>query len=114
MQINMIGGMCSKSGRNMLLRVRFTVQAEGCTACKCLRATFWRALRVAAPHDSTLQRFGGMQGFEGNVLDGGRNVLLHRKIPHILTEVGPAMLRAANSDATAYLQQFVEARRRHL
>ena len=56
--------------------------------------------------------FGGVQGFEGNVLEGGRNVLLHRKIPHILTEVGPAMLRAANSDATAYLQQFVEARRR--
>lgn len=53
-----------------------------------------------------------MQGFEGNVLEGGRNVLLHRKIPHILTEVGPAMLRAANSDATAYLQEFVEARRR--
>ena len=53
-----------------------------------------------------------MQGFESNVLDGGRNVLLHRKIPHILTEVGPAMLRAANSDTTAYLQQFVEAWRR--
>ena len=52
------------------------------------------------------------QGFEGDVLEGERNVLLHRKIPHILTEVGPGMLRAANSDATTFLQQFVEARPR--
>ena len=96
----------------MLLWVGVIVQAEGLPACRRSRATCWQAQHAAAPQEP--QGFGSMQGFESNVLDGGRNVLLHRKIPHILTEVGPAMLRAANSDATAYLQQFVEARRRHL
>lgn len=44
------------------------------------------------------------------MLEGGQNVLLHRKIPYIHTEVGPAMMRAAGGNATAFLQQFVEVR----
>lgn len=51
-----------------------------------------------------------LQGFEAHVLEGGRGVLLRRRIPFILTEVGPAMMRAAGSNATDYLQQFVEVR----
>ncbi|KAK9840961.1 hypothetical protein WJX81_002664 [Elliptochloris bilobata] len=50
-----------------------------------------------------------VEGYEGDVLEGGRDVLLHRKIPYIHTEVGPGMMRSAGGDPTAFLQQFVEA-----
>ena len=50
------------------------------------------------------------QGYEAHVLEGGRQTLLGGRIPFIHTEVAPAMMASAGSDATHYLEQFAEAR----
>ncbi len=70
------------------------------------------AWRRASPVTPALMQAQGawLQGYESHVLEGGQNVLLHRKIPYIHTEVGPTMMLAAGGSAAAFLQQFVEVR----
>ncbi len=51
------------------------------------------------------------QGFEARVLEGGARTLLGRRIPFIQTEVGPAMMAGVGSNATAYLERFVQVSR---
>ena len=53
-----------------------------------------------------------LQGYEAHVLEGGRATLLERRIPFIHSEVGPVMLGGAGSNATAFLEAFVQARPR--
>ncbi len=52
----------------------------------------------------------GPQGYEAHVLEGGAETLLGRRIPFIHTEVGPVMMAGAGSNATAFLERFVQAR----
>lgn len=47
------------------------------------------------------------QGFEAHVLKGGQKTLLERRIPFIHSEVGPAMMAGAGSNATAFLEQRI-------
>ena len=50
------------------------------------------------------------QGFEAHVLMGGQKTLLERRIPFIHSEVGPAMMAGAGSNATAFLEHFAQVR----
>lgn len=56
----------------------------------------------------TLGRGAWPQGFEAHVLKGGRKTLLERRIPFIHSEVGPAMMAGAGSNATAFLEHFAQ------
>ena len=49
------------------------------------------------------------QGYEAHLLEGGRQTLLGGRIPFTHSDVAPAMMASAGSDATDYLEQFAEA-----
>lgn len=59
---------------------------------------------------SVAQARAALQGYEAHVLEGGRATLLEQRIPFIHSEVGPVMLRGAGSNATAFLEAFVQVR----
>ena len=50
-----------------------------------------------------------IEGSEGLALQGGRKVFIDMKIPYIVTEFSPRMLREAGTDPIKYVQEFIDA-----
>jgi len=50
-----------------------------------------------------------IEGFEHNVIRGGRNFIFERRIPYIQSEFAPKMLREKGGDPREYLLEYIKA-----
>ncbi len=80
----------------------------------------WEASDTTAVHVNKLDDFADMlenvigikmdiEGFEHNVMKGGRRVLLDMHVPIIMTEFSQTMQRQKHGDPLVYLQEFERA-----